>query len=268
MSILNVAVGQNKTIQIAIPNVENSIEGNFSDLKVDQFYNMYVFGQSGQLIKMNRNGNKLAVYNDLKKLANPTNIDVSNPLQILVYYKPMATVVILDQLLTSRNSLDFRKQQLYDVTLVASSYDNKIWLYNGGDFTLSKVDASLNILYRGDDLRAYFSKAPQPVKIFCQTNYVFLYDPMLGLLEFDQYGVYVKTFPLINWTKTQLINNYFIGWLNDECHVFNVLDDTETVYSLPKSFFGFRDALFVNDKLFVLRENRIDVYSSWLTTKR
>ena len=55
----------------------------------------------------------LAVFNDVKKYGNPTYIDVTNPLKILLYYKNYSTVVVLDRLLNTRNTINFRKQNIF-----------------------------------------------------------------------------------------------------------------------------------------------------------
>ncbi len=83
------------------------IPGNYIYLNVDMLDNIYLINQGNHLKKINSNGDSFAVFNDVKKYGNPSYIDVNNPLKILVYYKNFSSVVILDRLLTKRNTINF-----------------------------------------------------------------------------------------------------------------------------------------------------------------
>ena len=242
--------------------LENKIDGRFKTMDVDEFSNIYVLREGGQLIKMNQKGEQLAIFNDVKKYGMPTYVDVSNPLQILVFYKSMATAVVLDKMLTQRNVLDFRKQSGINADLMATSIDNNYWIFNKRDCNLSKIDAVFNILFQGDDLRSYLNIVPESQKIFSQTNAIYLYDSLLGLFQFDRYGNYNKMIPLLNWSVVQLIDDFFIGWKGTECHVFDLTTSKEKLYQLPKTVAGAKSIILLNQKLFVLKENGVEVYSN------
>jgi len=40
-------------------------------------------------------------------------LDVTNPLRVLLYYKDFSTIVILDRLLSNRSTIDLRKQDIF-----------------------------------------------------------------------------------------------------------------------------------------------------------
>ncbi|MEO7047207.1 MAG: hypothetical protein ABI091_18025, partial [Ferruginibacter sp.] len=71
------------------------IPGKYSFMDVDVLDNIYLITVDNQLVKINSNGDSVASFNDVKKYGNPTFIDVSNPLKILVYYQNFSTVVVL-----------------------------------------------------------------------------------------------------------------------------------------------------------------------------
>ena len=89
-----------------------TIKGDFTYFNVDNLDNVYLLTKNNQLKKLNENGDSLAVFNDVKRYGNPDYIDVTNPLKTLLYYKNYSTVVVLDRLLTQRNSINLRKQNI------------------------------------------------------------------------------------------------------------------------------------------------------------
>src|SRR5690242_8036125 len=103
------------------------VKGDIVDFTVDNLDNLYLLNSRNQLKKINANGDSIAVFNDVKKFGRATYIDVSNPLRLLLYYKDFSTIVVLDRFLNVRNSIDLRKQNIFQVKAIALAYDNNIW---------------------------------------------------------------------------------------------------------------------------------------------
>ena len=116
------------------------MKGDIVDFTVDNLDNIYILNSRNQIKKFNANGDSVAVYNDVKKFGQATLIDVSNPLKILLYYRDFATVVMLDRFLNAVNSIDLRKQNIFQAKAIGQSYDNKIWVYDEMENKLKKVD--------------------------------------------------------------------------------------------------------------------------------
>src|SRR5256885_10738969 len=87
-----------------------TIHGDVVNFTVDNLDNVYVLTSTDQLKKYNANGDSVAVFNNIKKFGKVSLIDASNPLKILLYYKDFSTIVVLDRLLATRNTIDLRKQ--------------------------------------------------------------------------------------------------------------------------------------------------------------
>jgi len=71
------------------------IKGDIKAFGVDNLENIYVLSSLGQLKKLNEKGDSVAVFNDIKKYGEASQIDVSNPLKVLLYYRDFSTIVIL-----------------------------------------------------------------------------------------------------------------------------------------------------------------------------
>jgi hypothetical protein len=152
------------------------IPGDFTSMDIDVLDNIYLMTAGNQLKKLNANGDSVSVFNDVKKYGNPGFIDVSNPLKILVYYPNFSTVVILDRLLTFRNSINFRKANIFSVKTLATSYDNNIWLFDEQDFKLKKIDDDGKLLQESTDWRLLMDAVPSPTQLIDRDNFVYLYD--------------------------------------------------------------------------------------------
>jgi glutaredoxin-related protein len=103
-----------------------TLKGDIADFTVDNLDNVYILTSRNQVKKFNANGDSVAVFNDVRKFGKATLVDVSNPLKVLLYYKDFATVVMLDRFLNVVNTIDLRKQNIFQAKAIGQSYDNKI----------------------------------------------------------------------------------------------------------------------------------------------
>src|SRR6186997_880367 len=111
------------------------IKGDITAFAAD---NIYLLNSYDQLKKIDANGDSVAVFNNIRKYGKVAQLDVTNPLRVLLYYKDFSTIVILDRLLANRSTIDLRKQDIFHVEAVCLSYDNKIWLYDEFEHKLKK----------------------------------------------------------------------------------------------------------------------------------
>lgn len=192
--------------------------GDIKDFTTDNLGNIYLLSSANQIKKVNQKGDSIAVYNDVKRYGNVFSIDATNPLKVLVYYKDFATVVALDRLLNVRNIIDFRKQNILQVTAVTSSYDNNIWLFDELDSKLKKVDDNGNVLTESTDFRQIFDSVPSPVVMYDRDGQLYLYDPQKGLLVFDYYGGKKSNLRLLHLYDLQVIDKNTIT-ARDSAHI-------------------------------------------------
>ena len=101
------------------------LKGDIVDFTVDNLDNIYVLNSRNQVKKYTANGDSVAIYNDIRKFGRATLIDVSNPLKVLLYYRDFATVVMLDRFLNAVNTVDIRKQNIFQAKVIAQSYYRK-----------------------------------------------------------------------------------------------------------------------------------------------
>ena len=237
------------------------IPGNYIYLDVDMLDNIYLMTSGYQLKKLRNNGDSLAVFNDVKRYGNPSYIDVNNPLKILVYYKNYTTVVILDRLLTMRNTINFRKQNIFSVKAIATSYDNNIWLFDEQDFKLKKIDDDGKLLQESTDMRLLVDSVPSPERIIDSDNLVYIYDEKKGFYVFDYYGALKNNLPFKGWQNTAIAHNKMYGFLGSTLFSYELSTLNLKKYELPTFFKNYQSIKAINGKVYLLKEDGIEVYS-------
>src|SRR5688572_31017698 len=151
------------------------IKGDIAAFTADNFDNIYLLNSSDQLKKIAANGDSVGVFNNVRRYGKVAQIDVSNPMRVLLFYKDFATVVVLDRLLSNRSTIDLRKQDIFQVEAVCLSYDNNIWLYDEFEHKLKKIDENGKLLFATSDFRQLFGEAFSFTSIFDQDGFLYLY---------------------------------------------------------------------------------------------
>lgn len=241
-------------------NFLGKIPGNYSDFTVDNLDNIYLLTNTDQLKKINSNGDSIAVFNDVKRYGNVFSIDATNPLKILLYYKNFGTVVALDRFLNIRNSINFRKKNIFSVQGIATSYDNNIWLFEEQDYKLKKIDEEGKLLQETTDLRMLFDSVPSPVQITDKENFVYLYDPEKGFYVFDYYGSFKNRLPFLKWNSVAVTEKNMYGFSNNKLYSYELNSFTLKEYRLPVFFKGYAAIKAMNSKVYLLKDDGIYIY--------
>ncbi len=241
--------------------LEQFIPGSYSMMDVDMLNNIYLVTAGNQLKKLNPNGDSLAVFNDVKKYGNPSSLDVTNPLKVLLYYKNFATVVILDRLLSPRNNINFRQQNIFSVKAIGTSYDNNIWLFDEQDLKLKKINESGKLLTETTDWRLLMNEVPAPEKIIDANNFVYLYDPEKGFYVFDYYGTYKNNLPFLHWENISIGANGLAGFSGKQFFTYPLQSMALKTYNLPVFFRDYSSIRAMNGKIYLLKKDGVAIYS-------
>ena len=237
-----------------------TIKGDFADFTVDNLDNIYLITSTNQLKKINGNGDSVGVFNEVKRYGTVSSIDVTNPLKILLYYKNFATVVVLDRFLDIRNTINFHKLDIFSVQTVTTSYDNDIWFFDEQDYKLKKIDEDGTVLQESTDFRMLFDSVPSPVQITDKENFVYLYDPEKGFYVFDYYGSFKNRLPFLGWTSVAISQKKMYGFSNNKLHSYELNSLTLKEYKLPLMFGKYTAIKTINGKVYLLKDDGIDIY--------
>ncbi len=239
----------------------HTIPGDIAAFTVDNLDNIYILSSRNQLKKLNANGDSVAVFNDVKNFGQASLVDVSNPLKVLLYYKDFATVVMLDRLLSNRNSIDLRRQNIFQANAIGQSYDNKIWVYDELESKLKKIDEDGKLLQETADLRLLLSQAPSPVKIFDENRYVYLYDTLKGVYVFDYFGTLKNTVMIKGWKNLKVTGKYIYGSRSDTLFRYQFSNFQTDEWKMPEAIYRSKAFNFTTTRIYALKEDGLEVYS-------
>lgn len=236
------------------------INGSFADFSVDNLDNIYLLTATNQLKKINSRGDSLAVFNDIKRYGTVSQIDVTNPLKILLYYKNFTTIVVLDRFLNIRNTINLRRQNIFSVNAIATSYDNNIWLYDEQEYKLKKVDDDGRVVLESNDLRMTFDSVPSAIQLTDRNNYIYLYDTAKGFYSFDYYFSYKNRMPFLNWSNTGAAEKSVYGFRNNTLLHYQLQSLNLKEYTLPYFFNGYTTIKTTGNKVYLLKSDGIYIY--------
>ncbi len=161
-------------------------------MQADRMGNFYVVTPSNQLFKYNSNFERIATLNYTFS-GSIDAVDVSNPLEIYLFYKELNQVVLLDNNLAYRGKLNLTDWGITQAACIGRSFDNGIWIFDLGDFQLKKFDKTGNLIQSSGNCKQ-FIQTPQfvPIASIDDGNRVFLLDQVSGIYVFDVFGNFVK----------------------------------------------------------------------------
>ncbi len=237
------------------------VKGDIIAFTADNLDNIYLLSSTNQVKKLDPNGDSVAVFNDVKKFGQATLIDVSNPLKVLLYYRDFGTIVVLDRLLNIRNTIDLRKQNIYQVRAIGQSYDNKIWLYDEVENKLKKIDEDGKLLLETPDFRQLFGEAPSPQKIFDQDQFVYLYDSAKAVFVFDYYGSLKNKILISGWQNFKVAGKYIFGSANNQLFRYNIRTFRIDQWKMFDELYKSQSFNFSTSRLYALKKDTIEIYS-------
>lgn len=236
------------------------IPGGFTYFNVDNLDNVYLLNLDNRLKKLNSNGDSAGVFNDVRRYGKLYSVDVTNPLKLLLYYQNFSTIVVLDRFLNVRNTINLRKQNIFNVKAIASSYDNHIWVFDEGDAKLKKIDDDGSVLMETVDLRMVLDAAPSPTSITDQDGFVYLYDPAKGFFIFDNYGTLKNKMPYLHWNNTEVIGKNLYGFSDTALYQYQNGTLNLREIKLPGFFANAVQIKAAANKVYILHKDGLHQY--------
>lgn len=227
--------------QTIFPEKKNQI-----DLLADTFVGTdgfdHVFYQKNNILFKKSTKNQLQYYNFL--LGNPSHIDLTNPLRIVLFYENFNTFILLDNQLN-----EIQKTNLTDINnaLVAKyvgiSSQNNIWTF----------DSILQQLFLINLQSNQFQKIGNPMienYKFCYSNFNYFYwtDQQNQLFSISIFGNVTAFGTIKSDQNFQIIEDkYLLYTLNNQPYLYNFINKKEyKIEIVEKSFdkISFKDQIF------------------------
>jgi len=198
-----------------------SIETAAKSVTTDYLGQIYLIDET-EITKYSSTGVLISSFSD-KNAGSITSVDASNPLRVQVFYQDFGQIIYLDDVLTVIGSkISLLDQGLDQATLSCSSWDDGIWLYDPQDFELKRLGNDLRLSHQSGNINQLVGIELNPNYIIEKNQYVYLNDPLTGILVFDQFGTYYKTLPITGIDRFQVSGE----------HVFYLKDNQLMSYGL------------------------------------
>lgn len=231
-----------------------------SSFSVDNIGGLYLITSDNQLKKYNEKGDSI-VFNQVTQYGKLTYVNAENPWKTILFYQNFSTIVLLDKYLNVVTSINLRKQNIFRVQAVTTSYDNNIWLFDEQDNKLKKIDDNGNVLSETVDFRLLFDSVPDPKQIIDRDGFVYLYDPQKGIYIFDYYGSFKGKLTFINWKNITVIGKDIYGFDEQNLYKYSAPLPDYTSEKLPVELQNSSSIQIRNHKIYILKNNRLAIYS-------
>ncbi len=203
-SILIVGLGFLAKAQELTPKA--TIPTNAELLRVDNFGKLYLVGLNE--ISLLDPAGKFIVRNSNKLYGDISDLDASNGLELLLFFKDLSQIIFLDnQLAEKGKELSLEEIGFDQVTLACTSHGLGVWLFDQTRFELTRIDQNGKFTSKSGNLMQVLGFAPQPNFMRENNNWVYLNDPKRGILVFDNFGAYYKTIPIFGVDYFQIKEN-------------------------------------------------------------
>jgi hypothetical protein len=233
------------------------ISGDFKRFDVDNLGNLYVITRSNQLRKYSPEGDSVGVFNDFVRYGRLRNLDVSNPMRIVLFYPDFGTILLLDRMLKPIEAIDLRRLSMIQVSAVATSYDNHCWLYDDQEARLRKIDVQGRLLLESPDLRMIMDEVPHPSFLSDQQGTVSMYDTARGLYIFDLYGAFQQRIPLLGCSDVRVTGRSFEGICNGQIMSYDLKTGRMIKWPLSFDSTDIRQIIFQPAGLYAIDNNGI-----------
>ena len=153
----------------------------------DNLSNIYLITPGNAVEKYAPDGRLLARYTN-NRLSRAGLLDVSNPLNVLVWYPDFRTAVFLDRSLTALGELNLIGAGYPEVRHIAASQDGNIWIYDEVNFRLVKITPEGEKRFESQAMNQ-LEPAPRSISCLRENNdRVYLADSTQGIFAFDLFA--------------------------------------------------------------------------------
>ncbi len=238
-----------KSIQISTP----------TEVSIDKSGNIYYSTFNGDIVKYDPLLKDQIIYSP----SNPgaiTTLEASHGLRIFSFHKDLQIYRLMNRSLSLSENYNFPENIIGFAETATVSYDNNIWVVDQIDFSLNKYDifsktitsrTQLNQLIDPDNYSILHCKEYQ--------NRLFISTKDHGILIFDNFGNYIKTFQFINVPFFNFQDNW-IYFLNADRLIKKNLYDDKIIEIELQSQKEWLFALVFEDLIYLFSTNRIVLY--------
>ena len=151
---------------------------------------------SGRLTLFNPGGKQLLFFEE-RNYNKISAIDIKNPDRILVFYKEMSKILILNDVFKLSAAINLTAAGgLFDITLACLATDWNIWVYSNFEKRLMKITEKGDFVIKSALVEDIAGTKSQPGFMREYQEKLYLNIPRSGILEFDNEANFIRIIPL------------------------------------------------------------------------
>lgn len=226
---------------------------------VDNFGNLFVVTPNNELLKFNQQGKFLWNYTN-KTYGVISQLDVTDPLRVILYYADFQQIVVLNNNLSEIAKYNFSANPEVQITFIASANNNGFWVYDQINRELRKLTNNFlddiksgNIYQRnGFDISAS--------NMLTDDTQIYINDTVAGVRIFDRYGNFIKNAVVYPKSDFTVADNEIFFNQNNQLLAYNYLTFQLRNMELPEVP-QFKKAILRYNKLIVLTEKGLTLWA-------
>ena len=240
-------------------NLEQEMENKADFFTVDPLGYIYTVNNT-KLKKIDIKTDRKQEYSNLLS-GKIYSVDATDPFRTLLFYKDFNKIEFLDKnlaLIASPITLD--DLGYYNVCAVCTSVNGGFWLFDQTLNQLVYINRDLNTEKKSVFLSDIINQNIDQEQVFMleKNDYIYLGIREEGILLFDHYGTYIKTFPIKNISRFQVNNGTISYFNNGNLYFYNTNNYTEDYLKLPE--INIKQVEIENGKLYIQGERKLYIY--------
>lgn len=207
--------------------------------RLDNMGNIYLV-KGCSVVKQNANGKIVATF-DNRQFGNITDLDVSNPLKIIAFYKDFNVLQLLDNYLAPISTpILLDDLELYDNDAACSVANSGFALFDYQNANIKIFDNNLNISYNGTSLFGVIND--QHITKIRETNNLFVLLFENGqMILLDKFGNFYDHINNLNISDFDHVNDDIFFIANNKLYLYKGKNIVET-----KTDFGHNELIINN----------------------
>jgi len=227
----------------------------------DKMQQVYIVTPDDVVIKYDQRGREMGRYTN-NYLGDLEIVDPTNPINVVLYYPDLQTLVTLDVTMNEISRTNLVSYGFFNIEAICSTNDGNIWLMDGMEFRLKKINRNGRILYSSENLMIMLGQPFKPIQLLERNNRVFALDKEMGIYVFDNMGNFDRRFDIRGVTYFQMFGNNIFYLHNGVPQFFDTQFFMNNRLTLPVS--DTDDLLFFNiqmDRCYLFKDNGFQVWS-------
>jgi hypothetical protein len=222
---------------------------------VDRVGELYVTTKLGQIQKFDTQGKLLSVY---RRVLAPSLFEPRDGSRLFAFFKKDRRIEYLDPAFEIYSASRIDSAFVIDPLLACSSGDHNVWVLDGADQTLKKINPRASTIEVDVKFPENLSRDYSQIKFMREyQGFIFFLDDKRGIHIFNGMGRWIKTISLQHPSYFNFLGEelYYPG--SNKLILINLFSGEQREIPLAKPF---KIALLTDERLFLIQTNSIDFF--------